>query len=102
VFGARFDASYRTHDAEPGNGDMLILNPLDGSERSVLVGYGVAVVTVAAALAALLLMQNRWQASVPVSLLLTAVVVTTWLAGTKPGCSRQHLRSSASIITTSA
>ena len=64
---------------------MLILNPLEASERSVLVGYAVAVLTVAAALAALLLMQTRWQASAPVSLLLAAVIVTTWLAGTKPG-----------------
>ena len=51
---------------------MLILNPLEASERSVLVGYAVAVLTVAAALAALLLMQTRWQASAPVSLLLAA------------------------------
>jgi PAS domain S-box-containing protein len=64
---------------------MLILNPLDGSERSVLVGYGVAVLTVAAALAALLLMQTRWQGAAPVFLLLAAVIVTTGLAGTKPG-----------------
>src|SRR5207248_489840 len=54
-------------------------------ERNVLVGYGVAVLTVAAAFAALLLMQTHWQASAPVSLLLAAVIVTTWLAGTKPG-----------------
>jgi PAS domain S-box-containing protein len=64
---------------------MLIPNPRDGSERSVLAGYGVAVVTVAAAFAALLLMETRWQTSAPVSLLLAAVIVTTWLAGTKPG-----------------
>jgi PAS domain S-box-containing protein len=64
---------------------MLILNPLDASERSVLVGYAVAVLTVAAALAVLFLMQTRWQASAPVSLLLVAVIATTWLAGTKPG-----------------
>src|SRR5204862_450101 len=73
--GARFNASYCTHDTEPGNGGMLILNPLEASERSVLVGYAVAVLTVAAAFAALLLMQTRWQASAPVSLLLAAVIV---------------------------
>jgi PAS domain S-box-containing protein len=51
----------------------------------VLAGYGIAVLTVAAAFAVLLLMQTRWQTSAPVSLLLAAVIVTTWLAGTKPG-----------------
>src|SRR5438105_7312120 len=33
--GARFNASYRTHDTEPGNGGMLVLNQREASERSV-------------------------------------------------------------------
>jgi signal transduction histidine kinase len=49
-----------------------------------MLGYGVAVVSVAAAVAALALMQARWQESAPVAVLLIAVILSTWLGGTRP------------------
>ena len=62
------------------------INPPDGSSRIVILAhYGVAAVSVAAALITLLLMESHWHTSAPVSVFLLAVIVSTWLGGTKPG-----------------
>jgi PAS domain S-box-containing protein len=63
---------------------MLNFTSLETSRR-LIVGYGVAVLSVAIAVMSLLLMQARWQAAAPVSMFLLAVIVSTWLGGTKPG-----------------
>jgi signal transduction histidine kinase len=53
--------------------------------RRVMRGYAAAIASVAAAVVMLLVMQARWHASAPVSMFVMAVIVTTWLGGTKPG-----------------
>jgi PAS domain S-box-containing protein len=63
---------------------MLKVSLLDPPGHLIL-GYGVAVLTVAAALISLLLMETHWHLSVPVSVLLLAVIISTWLGGMKPG-----------------
>lgn len=63
---------------------MLKFNSLLTSERLML-GYGVAVLLVVSAVISLLLMEARWQASAPVSMFLLAVIISSWLGGTKPG-----------------
>jgi PAS domain S-box-containing protein len=63
---------------------MLNFNSHLTSERLTL-GYGVAVLLVVSAVIGLLSMETRWQASAPVSMFLLAVIISTWLGGTKPG-----------------
>jgi PAS domain-containing protein len=63
---------------------MLKVSLLDTPGHLIL-GYGVALLTVAAALISLLLMETHWQLSVLVSVLLLAVIISTWLGGVKPG-----------------
>ena len=63
---------------------MVSLDALGRSERLIL-GYGVAVVSVIAAVISLMLMEAYWHASAHVSLLLIAVIISTWLGGVKPG-----------------
>jgi PAS domain S-box-containing protein len=58
--------------------------PLDTAGRTPILGYGVAVLSVAAALVCTLQMETRWQASAPVAMLLMAVVATTRLGGPRP------------------
>jgi PAS domain S-box-containing protein len=63
---------------------MVSLNSPGGAGRLSL-SYGVAVVSVLAAVVGVMLMQAYWQASASVSLLLIAVIISTWLGGLKPG-----------------
>jgi signal transduction histidine kinase len=63
---------------------MLELNSLLTSKR-LIYGYGVAVLSVVSAAISLLLMEARWQLSVPVSMFLLAVIISSWLGGTKSG-----------------
>jgi PAS domain S-box-containing protein len=63
---------------------MVSLDSLGKSDRLIL-SYGLAVVSVIAALISLMLMEAYWQESAPVSLFLIAVITTTWLGGIKPG-----------------
>jgi PAS domain S-box-containing protein len=63
---------------------MLKVSSLDVSGR-LLLGYGVAILTVAAALISLLLLEGHWRLSVPVSALLLAVIISTWFGGVRPG-----------------
>jgi PAS domain S-box-containing protein len=58
--------------------------PLDTAGRTPILGYAVAVLSVAAALICTLQMETRWQASAPVAMLLMAVIVTTRLGGPRP------------------
>ena len=62
----------------------MSFNSPETSDRPIL-GYGVAVVSVTAAMISLTLMRSHWQASAPVSLFLLAVILSTWLGGTRPG-----------------
>lgn len=63
---------------------MASFNSLGKSERPIL-SYSAAVVSVAAAVVSLLLMEAHGQAAAPVSLFLIAVIISTWLGGIKPG-----------------
>ena len=63
---------------------MVSLNSLGRSERLIL-SYGVAVVSVIAAVIALKSMEAHWRASAHVSLFLIAVIISTWLGGIRPG-----------------
>jgi PAS domain S-box-containing protein len=63
---------------------VVSLNSLGRSERLIL-SYGVAVVSVMAAVISLMSMEAHWRASAHVSLFLIAVIITTWLGGIKPG-----------------
>jgi signal transduction histidine kinase len=63
---------------------MVSLKSFGRSERLIL-SYGVAVVSVVAAVISLTLMEANWRASPTVSLFLIAVIVSTWLGGIKPG-----------------
>jgi signal transduction histidine kinase len=56
-----------------------------GTPGRLILGYGVAVVSVTAAIIALSVMEARWQGSAPVSLFLMAVIVSTLVGGIKPG-----------------
>lgn len=56
-----------------------------GATERLILGYGVAVVLVAAAIITLSVMEARWRTSAPVSLFLMAVIVSTLLGGIKPG-----------------
>ncbi len=56
-----------------------------GAPERLILGYGVAVVSVAAAIIALSAMEAHWQTSAPVSLFLMAVILSTLLGGMKPG-----------------
>jgi PAS domain S-box-containing protein len=58
--------------------------PLATAGRIPILGYGVAIVSVAVAVICTLQMQVHWQASAPVSLLLMAVILTTGLGGVRP------------------
>jgi PAS domain S-box-containing protein len=63
---------------------MASLNSLGSSERLIL-SYGVAVVAVIAAVVSLVLMQAYWHTAAHVSLLLIAVIISTWVGGMRPG-----------------
>jgi len=63
---------------------MTSFNSLDTSGRPIL-GYGVAVTSVTAAVVILTWVKADWQASAPVPLFLIAVILSTWLGGTRPG-----------------
>jgi PAS domain S-box-containing protein len=56
-----------------------------GSEPLAILRYGLAVLSVIAALIVLLLMDARLQAAAHVSLFLCAVIVATWFGGIRPG-----------------
>jgi signal transduction histidine kinase len=56
----------------------------DAPERPIL-GYGIALVSVVAAILALSAMQAHWRTSAPVSLFLMAVILSTLVGGIKPG-----------------
>lgn len=62
---------------------MLTFNPLDTLRRSAVLSYGVAIVPVTAAMAAVLLMETRWQEYTPLALFLIAIIVSDWLGGTR-------------------
>jgi PAS domain S-box-containing protein len=70
--------------AQVGGPSMVSLNSPGRSERLIL-SYGVAVMSVMAAVIGLMLMDAYWQESAPVSLFLIAVIISTWLGGVKPG-----------------
>jgi PAS domain S-box-containing protein len=53
--------------------------------RPLMVGYGVAIVSVGAAVIGLALLQVQWHADTQVSILLMAVIVAARFGGTKPG-----------------
>jgi two-component system sensor histidine kinase UhpB len=58
---------------------------LSRSTRPLLLGYGIAFLSVAAATASMVLLEMRWQGSAPISLLLLVIIGTTWFRGMKPG-----------------
>lgn len=64
---------------------MLKIAPLDLPRRSAVWGYGIALISVAGALLGQHLMDVYWQDSAPVSTFLVAVIVSSWLAGARPG-----------------
>jgi len=55
------------------------------STRRVMVGYGVAAISVGVAVIGLVLLEVRWQAAAHASILLMAVIVAARLGGMKPG-----------------
>jgi PAS domain S-box-containing protein len=61
---------------------MSTFNP---PNRTLMLGYAVAIVTVVAAEVGLGVMTARWKTAAPVATLLMAVIVSTWFGGTKPG-----------------
>ena len=64
---------------------MLTLRQLELSRRAAFRGYAIAVLSVAAAVLTLHVMDRRWQDSAPVSTFLIAVITSSWLGGTRPG-----------------
>jgi signal transduction histidine kinase len=56
-----------------------------GAPERLILGYGIAVVSVVAALLALSAMEAHWQTSAPVSLFLMAVILSTLVGGIKSG-----------------
>lgn len=58
--------------------------PLETAGRVPLLGYAVAVLSVAAALICTLQMEAHWQTSAPVAMLLMAVIITTRVGGPNP------------------
>lgn len=63
---------------------MLKANSLETSEQLIW-RYGLAVLSVAAAVISLMFMEIRWQLSVPVSVFLLAVIISAWVGGVKSG-----------------
>jgi PAS domain S-box-containing protein len=64
---------------------MTMSKWLGPSNRHAVLRYGVAVLCVLAAIVSLWLMATRWQAAEPVPVFLLAVIISTWIGGTKPG-----------------
>src|SRR5690348_7065517 len=64
---------------------MLKIGSQDPMKQTAVFGYGLAVLSVGAAVVALSMIQARWQAGAHVSILLIAVIVTTRLGGAGAG-----------------
>ena len=64
---------------------MLKLDSIVSAKWAVALRYGTAVLSVSAAVIGAWLMQAQWQDSAPVALFLIAIIISTWLGGTRPG-----------------
>ena len=64
---------------------MLKIGPQDPMRQTAVFGYGLAVLSVGAAVVALSMIQARWQAGAHVSILLIAVIVAARLGGAGAG-----------------
>src|SRR5258706_14784865 len=64
---------------------MLTFNPLWWHKPAVIVSYGVAVLSVIAALIILWWMETVFHSAPHVSLLLCAIMFTAWFGGVRPG-----------------